>query len=179
MFGNQPGKSRNRFAAMAHRDPGTNSVFIGLGTAVDDWRFSIGVGLTLVIAGLCMLRTHVLAWKRQQSDESLDNSDRAHLYARYRRRLQTSGLIAILGLLIPLGDSPMFWKQGPAVSTLFWGAILVITFWISLLALGDLVATRTHARIALSRIQRKQRDLEEQLAQLKKRNSNGHPPSSQ
>ena len=120
-----------------------------------------------------MIAAHARAWRRQQADPALDELDRDHYRTRYRRRLQTSGLIALLGLLIPLGDAPFFWRQGVRISTAFWCAILLLTVWIVLLAIGDIAATRAHARAALSRIRQKQRQLESQAAQLKRHRSNG------
>ncbi|NOX55863.1 MAG: hypothetical protein GXP27_15755 [Planctomycetes bacterium] len=140
---------------------------------MDDWWVTLGVGAALIVTGLVMITAHVRAWKRQRQDPALDDFDREHYRARYRRRLQTSGLIALLGLLIPLGDAPFLWRQGVRISTIFWLAILLLTVWIVLLAIGDIVATRTHARVALSRIRRKQRELESRADELKRRRSNG------
>jgi len=130
-----------------------------------------------MVTGLGLMAAHVHAWRRQRQDPSLDEFDRDHYRARYRRRLQTSGLIALLGLLIPLGDAPFLWRQGVRISTIFWLAILLLTAWIVLLALGDIASTRAHARVALSRIRRKQRELESRANELKRRRSNGQQPS--
>ena len=142
-----------------------------------DWFVAVAVGGMLIVIGTLMIRAHLNTWREQRQDTSLDEMDRKHYYRRLRRRTQTSALIVVLGILIPLGDSPFVWGQGPAVSTLCWIAALIITGWIILLALADLVATRSHARVALSRIQQKQRELEGKVEELRKRGSNGRPRS--
>ncbi len=138
----------------------------------NDWWVTLAVGAALVVAGLCMMAAHARAWQRQQADQRLDELDRRHYRARYRRRLQTSGMIALLGVLLPLGDAPFFWRQGVQVATVFWLVVLAVTLWIVVLAVADLVATRTHARAALARLRSKQRALESRAAELRKR-SNG------
>ena len=122
-----------------------------------------------------MLRSHVLAWRRQKNDSTLDDFDRQHYYRRYRRRMQTSGCILLLGFLIPLGDLPVLWQRGLLASTIYWSAVLLLTAWIIVVALGDLASTRAHSKVAMGRVRRKQRELEAQLAEIKNRRSNGHP----
>jgi len=140
---------------------------------VKEWAITASVGGVLIVIGLLMIRAHVIAWRRQKQDDSLDELDRKHYAARYRRRLQTSALITALGFLIPLGDLPWLWKQRPAIATAYWAVILLAPLWIILLAAADLWATQTYGRVALSRIRQKQRVLEKQVETLKKRGSNG------
>ena len=138
---------------------------------------SIVVGVALVIIGGILMRSHVVVWNGQKNDGSLDPLDRKHYFTRYRRRIQTSGVITLLGLLIPLGGAvfPQFgFNRQPLFLTLFWMGVLFLTLWVIVLGLGDFIATGAHSRAAFGRVKKKQRVLQEQIAKLKSRDSNGH-----
>jgi uncharacterized membrane protein len=141
---------------------------------VNDWWIAATVGAVLVVLGALMMRSHLVAWRRDREDAALDDPDRKHLYTRFRRRMQTSGCIILIGILIVLGDSPIA-ARDPRVWTLIWCVVLVIVFLIILLALGDLTSTRVHSRVAMARLKQKQRALETQLKELQSRRSNGRP----
>ncbi len=134
------------------------------------------VGATLCLVGLIMMRAHVRSWRIQKRDTTLDDFDRQHYQARFRRRLQTSGMIALVGVLIACGDSPLIpWQNFQRAFAIYWLVVLMLTLWIALLAIGDLSSNRAYSRVALARVRQKQRDLEAQVAQIKRRGSNGQP----
>lgn len=87
--------------------------------------------------------------------------------------MQTSGMIAVLGVLLAVGDQLPILRHDPTLFTLYWIGVLLLTFWVMLLAAGDYLTTRSHARSELARIRRQQHELEKQLAELKRRGSNG------
>ncbi len=146
---------------------------------MERWVTSVVVGVVLVLIGAVMMRSHRLVWSRQKNNPSLDDEDRQHYYARFRRRTQTSRLIAIIGLLLPLGGAllPMIgiMQQNPMLLTVYWTVVLVLTLWVIVLALSDLMSVGAHSRAALARVRLKQRDLEQEAARIKSRGSNGHP----
>ncbi len=86
--------------------------------------------------------------------------------------------MALLGVLIPLGDSPLIWNRGPQISTIYWLGVLAITLWLMLLAVGDFASTRVHSKAALSAIRRERRELEAKVAEMRSRRSNGKPSDS-
>ena len=83
--------------------------------------------------GFFLMRTHWLMWVRQQQEFIDDPRELRHLQNRFHRRVQTSGLIAFVGLLIPLADLPLVWNQGPLLPTILWigivGVILLAGPW--------------------------------------------------
>lgn len=128
---------------------------------------SLTVGGCILAFGVMLTWSHWKIWVRQQQ-EFIDNArELRHLQARFRRRAQTSGLIALVGLLIPLADLPIVWKQHPALSSILWIAICCVCLWIMLLALGDLVTTRAHSRATLLRLQTHKDELMDQLERLR------------
>ncbi len=145
---------------------------------MDDWLIAPTVGSILFVMGCMMMRSHVLSWQRQKHDPVLEDVDRKHYHARYRRRMQMSRLLVALGVLIPLGDPllPRLIPQQnwPGLFAVYWSAVLLMLGWLIIVALGDMLATGAHSRASLARIHQKQRELENQIARIKSQRPNGH-----
>ena len=129
---------------------------------------SLIAGLCTIAVGMVLLRSHRADWLRQQQDFIDDSRELRHLQARYRRRRQTSGLIAIVGLLIPIADLPIMWRNlGAMPATLLWIAIVSLCIWIGMLAIGDYATTRAHTRATLVRLQIHKQELIDEMERLR------------
>jgi xanthine/uracil permease len=129
-------------------------------------------GVCLLVIGVSFLRWNVREWREAKNNSTLDDQDRHHYHARYRRRSQTSTMLIVLGVLIPA----TLWTMNhgdPAVATAMLVALVLLTGWVILLALGDMLATRTYSRVALAKVRQKQRELERRIVELKNRRGNG------
>ncbi|HUG90221.1 MAG TPA: hypothetical protein VML55_05280 [Planctomycetaceae bacterium] len=138
-------------------------------------------GAVVFLIGLVLVRSNRNTWQRLKNDAALDHADRVHYHARYRRRMQMALMLMLLGLMIPLSDPGkdaairlVQWEKVPWLMPWFLGLELLLVLWVILLALADMLSTTTHSRAALSRVREKQRELRDQLAELKRRRSNGH-----
>ena len=131
------------------------------------------VGLVLVGIGLGLMRWHFVAWREQRTDPSLRESERGLYGRRYRRRMQTSGLLAVLGILLGLGDVVVAQRISPLLFVAWILAMLLLVCWIILLALGDMASTAVHSRQQLARVRQEQRALELRLEEMKNRRSDG------
>ncbi len=129
-------------------------------------------GLVVAVIGAIMIRTHRRAWDMQKHDAALPDDDRLHFAKRYRRRMQTSSSVVVLGLLLALGGL-MPWGQFPLAFACYWGGVLLLTAWVILQALGDMLSTGARAKVSLAEVRQKQRELERQLEVYKSRRSNG------
>ena len=129
---------------------------------------SLIAGLCTIAVGMVLLRSHRADWRRQQQEFIDDSRELRHLQARYRRRRQTSGLIAIVGLLIPIADLPIMWRNlGAMPATLLWIAIVSLCIWVGMLAIGDYATTRAHTRATLVRLQIHKKELIDELERLR------------
>lgn len=137
----------------------------------NNWIPAAVFGGSLVLLGAGMMYSHARAWREQREDESLDDSERLHFRNRYLRRMQTSGAVAFVGGLIGIGDA-FIWRLGPAVATFYWLFVIMMVFWIALLALGDLTSVRSHSQTAMSQLESTRKELEAELARHRHR-SNG------
>ena len=126
------------------------------------------VGTLLVLFGAGLIQLHRTSWFHRQHDGDLSDNDLKFFAKQYRRRMQTSSLLILIGFLIVIGDAPyMPWKMYPALFAVYWGGILLIAFWIILSAMGDMSASRIGSAAMISRIQDQQRLLEKQILDLK------------
>ena len=126
------------------------------------------VGTLLVLFGAGLIQLHRTSWFHRQHGEELSDDDYRFFSKQYRRRMQTSSLLVLIGFLIMVGDAPyMPWKSFPALFAVYWGGILLIAFWVILSAIGDMSASRVRSTTLISHIQDQQRLLEKQLMELK------------
>jgi hypothetical protein len=88
-----------------------------------------------------LIDMHRRAWHAAQSSAEISESTRRFALDQYRRRLQASGMIGFLGVLI--GIWPIVPRE-PAALMFYLGALLAGWCWIMLLAARDLFATRQH-----------------------------------
>jgi UDP-N-acetylmuramyl pentapeptide phosphotransferase/UDP-N-acetylglucosamine-1-phosphate transferase len=104
---------------------------------------SIIVGLLLCAASGGLMVWHIRAWKRLQADD-LDEKGREFHRQQYRRRMQTSGMLGLLGVAIMLGQLLMLWVTSAIFLLLYWGLVVVLVIWMALLALADMTATNVY-----------------------------------
>jgi hypothetical protein len=131
---------------------------------------SIVFGIALVLMGLAFVRRHRRTWKARQSDPALSDEERSYYARQHRRRMLTSGLIAALGVLIPIGD--LLFERKPALPalplTFFWIGVLLIVLWVLLLGFVDLFATGIHAKDAMSQVNAEKAALQRQLEEIRR-----------
>jgi hypothetical protein len=96
--------------------------------------------LLLVVSSVLML-INWRSWKSFRRSESLEN-ERDYRRRQFRRRMQASGMIGVIGIALFLGDTLIVWFDDPVVTVLFWVSVVMITLWTVLLAMVDIWATR-------------------------------------
>lgn len=147
---------------------------------MDDRIPALIFGLCLVIGGSLGLVWHVRSWRQQQQNTDASSPDRLYYRRQFSRRIQATGLIVLIGILLPVGDSLIPWQRYPGAFAVFWMALLGLAMWVMLLGCYDLLSTRVHARDALSKLhllRQKQRELEQEIARIRSRSPNGRPPN--
>jgi hypothetical protein len=134
---------------------------------------SAGFGAALLVAGLLMMRSHTRTWRHQKADQKLGPSDITFYGRRYRRRMQASGMLALIGVLLPVGEAikllPLPRRWVALTWAVFWIVVLLLVLWLVVLAIGDMISTRVYSTIALNRIRAEQIQLERKAASLRER----------
>ena len=137
---------------------------------------SLVFGFGLILLGVWLIRWHRAVWGVHCDDETTDDRGKRHYRRQFRRRVQVSVLLILVGVMIPLGDWMMVQRQDPKWIAIFWIAVLIIALWIMLLAALDWLSSRMHVRAvraALGSLARKQRELEAEVERLRNKHSNG------
>ncbi len=128
-------------------------------------------GFLLVIAAMMLVNQRKI-WLQTRFDAE-QKKDVRFLQRRNRRRNQIAGLILIIGLMIPLGDSLIPWKEAPGTFAVYWMIVLTLAIWTGLLAIGDIVSTRMHLSNELNRLHRHELQLKNVVKQIHKNNGSG------
>lgn len=133
----------------------------------------------LVISGLgaTMMWSHYRV-RISQTDSPKDELEERHLTKRFRRRMQASGVLVLLGILIS-GGQFIDGKAMPAVFSIYWLFVLFLTFWVILLALGDATSILTYSKVAQGKLNQQRREIEREFERLKAKQGNGHPRTQQ
>jgi protein-S-isoprenylcysteine O-methyltransferase Ste14 len=119
--------------------------------------------LVAVAIGLC-----IFVWRARQALQSIvENDDKARLQAdrQFWRRIQISMMLAVVGILIAVGDQldQQVFGQRPLLFLAWVLGIFVLVTWMVLLALGDWLSTVAYSSVALSRLRHERSDLEDEI----------------
>ena len=141
-----------------------------------DGAFRFGFALFVCAAAAVLLVAHVRSWRRFRR-RTEHGKDYEYYRVRHRRRLQTSGMLGLLGIMLLVGH----WVDSPPlprwVTIVYWGFALLLVVWVGLLALLDILATRLHFARARQDVLVERARLESQLRRLQQRKGNGRPES--
>ena len=103
----------------------------------------------LIVSGVLMF-THWRSWRAIQQEE-LSQMERDYRRRQFRRRMQASGMIGIVGVALFVGaafflgrESLVPWIEDIVLIVTYWFAVVLITVWMVLLALVDIWATRRY-----------------------------------
>jgi hypothetical protein len=98
--------------------------------------------LLLLAAGVMML-SHVRAWRAFQQ-EGLDPEEFDYRRRQFRRRMQTSAMLGLLAVSLPVGIGLSIWLRSGWFALIFCAAAILLVCWVLLLALVDVWATKHH-----------------------------------
>ena len=100
----------------------------------------------LLLIGLSgvLLDMHRRSWRAAQANQELSPADRRFALSQYRRRMQASGIIAVLGIAV--GCEPLI-PHEPLSFVLYLGSILGACLAVVVLAAIDAWSTRQHIAV--------------------------------
>jgi cytochrome bd-type quinol oxidase subunit 2 len=99
--------------------------------------------LLLLTLSAALLVMHRRSWLAVRDSAKVQEREKRYALAQYRRRMQASGMIAVVGIAIGMG--PLV-PQRPGPYTFYLGVLLVACLGLVLLAGLDVWATRQHYR---------------------------------
>jgi hypothetical protein len=120
------------------------------------------------VLGVAFLRRHRRTWEDRKNDPAVPLDERGYYHRQYRRRMLTSGLLVLLGILIPCGDLLLDRRFPMATAILYWVGVLVLVLFVLLLGFVDFFATGLHTKDALLRIRGEKAALERQVEEVRR-----------
>lgn len=131
------------------------------------WSYFVFAALLLAASGL-LLWTHARAW-RACRDEELDESELDFRRRQFRRRMQASAMIGIVGIAVAVSPA-ITNSMGTAI---LWLVVFSLVVWMLLLALADMVSSYYYYYQLRARHTAEHASLQAQLERLRRREGNG------
>lgn len=128
----------------------------------------LAVGVVVSLLGIAMIVWHVRQHRRHQEDLELNSADQKFYDHQYRRRMQTSALTVTLGALISLCENLPAFRQSPVFATFYVMGLLLLSFWLVLLAFSDAVASRVHMGQTLRKNRKARQALQDAVDALRR-----------
>lgn len=107
-----------------------------------DFYAPLAVSFVLLLAAVGMMSSHLRAWKSAREKE-LDAKEFDYHRRQFRRRMQTSVMLAVLAVALSVGYAATnWWIRSSWFAAVFWLATMLLACWVGLLALVDIWATK-------------------------------------
>ncbi|MDB5340495.1 MAG: hypothetical protein JWN70_6114 [Planctomycetaceae bacterium] len=126
---------------------------------------ALAVGVSLF--GVLMMWRHRSQWQKQQADPQIEVGEKRFLHGRYRLRMQSSALTAILGLMLNASNEHLVNWQQPGPFFVYVCVMLGLAIWIIILAFAEFMAAQVVQRSALARLREHQRQLEQSIVEMR------------
>jgi hypothetical protein len=94
----------------------------------------------LIIVALALLAWHGFSWRTAQANLSHDSGEWSFRRRQFLRRLQVSGMLLVVGVLLLLGQTLFPQTEHPWWAIAYWLVVALVTVWMVLLALADMLA---------------------------------------
>lgn len=127
----------------------------------------LGFGSLVAAFGIGLIVFHVRSHQQHRRDTGLSAVDRRFFEHQYVRRMQTSALAVCLGGLIGLCGYIKAFEDSPAFATVYVVGLLLLTFWLVLLAVTDAMASRVHSKRSRRSADTSAKSLQQALAEVR------------
>jgi hypothetical protein len=125
-------------------------------------------GTVLIVLSVGLMISHAMA-RRSQTMSALDDEERTYLARRFRRRMQASALIGVVGVAV-LGG---LWVDRPPGEALYWCGVFLLVIWILILAGADAASTQSFFREMQSRRAAEHVALHKEIERYRRHEGNG------
>ncbi|MCE5303159.1 MAG: hypothetical protein LLF97_08635 [Planctomycetaceae bacterium] len=133
-----------------------------------DLFLAILISSLLLLVAAVLIVSHVRAWRAFQREPS-EAEERDYRWRQFRRRMQTSAMVALLAVAVLVG----YGIPPGLVALAFWLGVMLLVCWLALLAAVDIWATKHYfGRLTHETLVHKLR-LEAELRRLQATEGNG------
>ncbi|MDA1055568.1 MAG: hypothetical protein O3C40_34670 [Planctomycetota bacterium] len=132
------------------------------------WSHLVFAAFLLGASGL-LLWIHWRAWRAAQA-EGLDGSASDFRRRQFRRRMQASAMIGIVGVAVVVSLA----ITDPMMTAILWLVVLSLVIWMLLLAFADMVSSYFYYSQVRAQHTAEHASLQAQLDKIRRREGNGH-----
>ena len=132
---------------------------------------AVPIPLFLLICAAALMGMHARTWRSVQEQE-MDDRERDYHRRQFRRRMQSSGMLAVLAAGIFVGQ----WVSQvarPTIVFIFWGGVGLLVVWLAVLAVADILATKVYYGRLRQGFLIEQAKLQSQLRRMQEARRNG------
>lgn len=133
---------------------------------------SLILGVVLLASAVGLMVWHVQVWRRVQNRE-LEKAEQDYRRIQFRRRMQTTAILGLIAVALPIGVLVM--RPWPKIGVFFWGGVLLLVVWVTLLAMADVVATAHHYGRLRQKVVLEEVKLQAELYRVQGLRRNGKP----
>jgi hypothetical protein len=134
---------------------------------------SIVAALVLGGTSAGLIAWQVRGWRRLPLDE-LEDREREFRRRQFRRRVQTSGMLGVIGAAILIGQLLLSWAAARDYVALHWCGVILLVLWLLLLTVADLAATGFYYRREKNYHAAERARLQGELRQAQEVKARGH-----
>ena len=135
---------------------------------------SVSIALLVLLATAGLISSHLRTWRLvQQNATQLQPSELDYRRRQFRRRMQTSAMLGLVGIGVLAGRLLIVFRSPPLVVLIFWSGVVLLVVWLGLLAVADMISTRYYfGRLRQDYLVEEAR-LQVELRRLKRSGGNG------
>ena len=131
----------------------------------------------VLLAAAGLIVWHVRTWREARSLE-LPPKARDYHRRQFRRRIQCSAMLAVLAVMLFVGQWVKLPLLPPLLVVCYWGIALLLVVWLALLAVADIIATKYYFGRLRSDVIVEQAKLEAEARRLRSLHGNGQSRDS-
>jgi UDP-N-acetylmuramyl pentapeptide phosphotransferase/UDP-N-acetylglucosamine-1-phosphate transferase len=122
--------------------------------------------LALVLTSAALISWH-LRMRSVWQEQEMPDRERDFRRRQFRRRIQTSAMLGVLGVAIFVGQLLMGRVHWVLFPIIYWSCVLLLVLWLALLAVADMVATNFYYSREKSEFAAEQAKLQAELRKFR------------
>jgi len=126
------------------------------------------IAVFLLASAIFLVTMHLRSWRKSRAQQ-LDTQELEFRRRQFRRRMQSSFLLGVMGVAIFFGP----WIKDPSAALAFWAVAILVILWVAALAVADVAATRSHFHRLREQYMIEQSKLQAEIRRIQSARSNG------
>ena len=111
---------------------------------MDFWPL-LAFAVLMLLASAGLMLWHVRTWRRMRDrPDPPDAKEAEYRWRQFRRRMQSMVLLALSAVALLVGHWINPERVSPLVFSVYWGGVILLVVWVGLLAVADMISTKSY-----------------------------------